>query len=156
MKELERETISGSTAIERRIDFIRLRDKLEAGDVLIVTKLDRLGRDAIDVSAKVAKLEELGVWVHCCAFCGVDLASSAGQMTMNVINKVSLVAGLVQTSSGNTLVKTEICGDQKIDGLPDRWLDGSMQLKPPDVSKPDEARIVEAIDTIMRFSFVLP
>jgi DNA invertase Pin-like site-specific DNA recombinase len=29
--------------------------------VLIVTKMDRLGRDAIDVSGTVAKLREMGV-----------------------------------------------------------------------------------------------
>ena len=57
--------------------------------VLIVTKLDRLGRDAIDVSTTVGKLEELGVRVHCLALGGVDLASSAGKMTMNVINAVA-------------------------------------------------------------------
>jgi len=83
------ETVSGSTAIAQRIGFIRLMDKLEAGDVLIVTKLDRLGRDAIDVSGTVAKLEELAVRVHCLALGGVDLASSAGKMTMNVINAVA-------------------------------------------------------------------
>lgn len=58
------ETVSGSVAIAQRQGFIRLMDKLEAGDVLIVTKLDRLGRDAIDVSTTVGKLEELGVRVH--------------------------------------------------------------------------------------------
>lgn len=83
------ETVSGSVAIGQRRGFIRLMDKLEAGDVLIVTKLDRLGRDAIDVSATVGKLEELGVRVHCLALGGVDLASSAGKMTMNVINAVA-------------------------------------------------------------------
>lgn len=44
------ETVSGSTAIAQRRGFSKLIDRLEAGDVLIVTKLDRLGRDAIDVS----------------------------------------------------------------------------------------------------------
>ena len=38
------ETISGSTAIAQRRGFSRLMDKLESGDILIVTKLDRLGR----------------------------------------------------------------------------------------------------------------
>ena len=38
-----------------------LVERMEKGDVLIVTKLDRLGRDAIDVSTTVAKLEEIGV-----------------------------------------------------------------------------------------------
>ncbi|WP_439632244.1 recombinase family protein [Shinella sp.] len=80
------ETVSGSTAIAQRRGFIRLMDRLEAGDVLIVTKLDRLGRDAIDVSSTVKALADLGVRV---ALGGVDLASSAGTMTMNVLNAVA-------------------------------------------------------------------
>lgn len=83
------ETISGSTPIVQRRGFARLLDKLEAGDVLIVTKLDRLGRDAIDVSTTVAKLEAMGIRVHCLALGGVDLTSSAGRLTMGVINAVA-------------------------------------------------------------------
>lgn len=37
-------------AIAQRQVFSKLLDKMEKGDVLIITKLDRLGRDAIDVS----------------------------------------------------------------------------------------------------------
>ncbi len=73
----------------QREGFSRLLDKMEKGDVLIVTKLDRLGRDAIDVSTTVAKLEEVGIRVHCLALGGVDLTSSAGKMTMNIINAVA-------------------------------------------------------------------
>lgn len=76
------ETISGSVAIAQRPEFARLLDKMEQGDVLIVTKLDRLGRDAIDVASTVAKLEEMGIRVHCLALGGVDLTSSAGKLTM--------------------------------------------------------------------------
>jgi putative DNA-invertase from lambdoid prophage Rac len=83
------ETISGSIAIARRPGFAKLIDKLETGDVLVVTKLDRLGRDAIDVSATVGRLEDMGVRVHCLALGGVDLASPAGRMTMAVINAVA-------------------------------------------------------------------
>ncbi|OSP53703.1 recombinase family protein [Pseudoruegeria sp. SK021] len=83
------ETISGSMAITQRTGFSRLFEKMEKGDILIVTKLDRLGRDAIDVSTTVAKLEEVGIRVHCLALGGVDLTSSAGKMTMNVINAVA-------------------------------------------------------------------
>jgi putative DNA-invertase from lambdoid prophage Rac len=83
------ETVSGSTAIALRRGFMRLLDRLEPGDVLIVTKLDRLGRDAIDVSASVARLGEMGVRVHCLALGGVDLTSAAGRMTMGVINAVA-------------------------------------------------------------------
>lgn len=83
------ETVSGSTAMARRPGFSKLLDRLEAGDVLIVTRLDRLGRDALDVSLTVKKLTELGVRVHCLALGGVDLTSSAGAMTMNVLNAVA-------------------------------------------------------------------
>lgn len=83
------ETVSGSSALAQRPGFLRLLDRLEADDVLIVTKLDRLGRDAIDVSQTVAKLDGIGVRVHCLALGGVDLTSPAGRMTMGVINHVA-------------------------------------------------------------------
>ena len=59
------------------------------GDVLTVWRLDRLGRDAIDVASTVARLEEMGVRVHCLALGGTDLTSSAGRMTMGVIGAVA-------------------------------------------------------------------
>jgi putative DNA-invertase from lambdoid prophage Rac len=83
------ETISGSSAIEQRKGFLRLMDCLEEGDVLVVTKLDGLGRNAIDVSQTVAKMEAAGVRVHCLALGGVDLTSPAGKMTMSVIAAVA-------------------------------------------------------------------
>lgn len=83
------ETVSGSSAIEQRPGFIRLLDRLEQDDVLIVTKMDRLGRNAIDVATTVGKLTTLGVRVYCLALGGVDLTSPAGKMTTSVINAVA-------------------------------------------------------------------
>src|SRR4051794_27672955 len=83
------ETISGSIAISQRPGFTRLVDRLEAGDVLVVTKLDRLGRNAMDVGSTVARLADLGVRVHCLALGGVDLTSTSGKLTMSVINAVA-------------------------------------------------------------------
>ncbi len=40
-RRLVTETVSGSTAVGQRRGFARLLDRLEAGDVLVVTKLDR-------------------------------------------------------------------------------------------------------------------
>ena len=83
---------------------------MEKGDVLIVTKLDRLGRDAIDVSTTVAKLEGIGIRVHCLALGGVDLTSSAGKMTMNVINAVAQFERdllIERTQSGLARAKAE-------------------------------------------------
>jgi putative DNA-invertase from lambdoid prophage Rac len=83
------ETISGSIATSQRPGFARLVDRLEASDVLVVTKLDRLGRNAMDVGSTVARLADLGVRVHCLALGGVDLTSSTGKLTMSVINAVA-------------------------------------------------------------------
>jgi putative DNA-invertase from lambdoid prophage Rac len=83
------ETVSGSTAARERKGFSKLVDRLEADDVLIVSKLDRLGRNAMDVRATVEALAADGVRVHCLALGGVDLTSSAGKLTMGVINAVA-------------------------------------------------------------------
>jgi putative DNA-invertase from lambdoid prophage Rac len=83
------ETVSGSVAASERKGFKILLNKLEAADVLVVTKLDRLGRNAMDVRATIEKLTGLGVRVHCLALGGVDLTSPAGKMTMDVIAAVA-------------------------------------------------------------------
>lgn len=79
------ETISGSVAATLRPGFLKLLNKLESDDILIVTKLDRLGRNAMDVRSTVEALAGMGVRVHCLALGGVDLTSPAGKMTMSVI-----------------------------------------------------------------------
>ena len=88
-KRVVAETVSGSVAAKERKGFSRLVDRLEDGDVLVVTKLDRLGRNAMDVRATVEELAKEGVRVHCLALGGVDLTSAAGKMTMGVIAAVA-------------------------------------------------------------------
>jgi putative DNA-invertase from lambdoid prophage Rac len=83
------EQISGSVTASERPGFNRLLDRLENGDVLIVTKLDRLGRNAMDIRKTVEQLAESGIRVHCLALGGVDLTSPAGKMTMQVISAVA-------------------------------------------------------------------
>lgn len=103
------ETISGSMPTARRKGF-SLLDKIESKDILVVTKLDRLGRDAMDVSATVAKLEKAGIKVHCLDLGGVDLTSSSGKMTMGVINAVAEFERnllIERTQSGLTRAKSQ-------------------------------------------------
>lgn len=88
-KRIVSETVSGSVAAMERPEFARLVDRLEDGDVMLVTKLDRLGRNAMDVRSTVEQLAEIGVRVHCLALGGADLTSAAGKMTMGVIAAVA-------------------------------------------------------------------
>ncbi len=83
------EHISGSVAASERPGFIRLLDRMENGDVLIVTKLDRLGRNAMDIRKTVEQLASSDIRVHCLVLGGVDLTSAAGRMTMQVISAVA-------------------------------------------------------------------
>jgi putative DNA-invertase from lambdoid prophage Rac len=83
------ETISGSSAADQRKGFQKLLDRMERGDVLVVAKLDRLGRNVIDVVSTVNKLAELGIRVHCLQLGGQDLTSAAGKMTMTVLAAVA-------------------------------------------------------------------
>lgn len=83
------ETISGSVATSERPGFAKLVERMEAGDVLVVTKLDRLGRNAMDVRSTVEALAATGIRVHCLALGGVDLTSAAGKMTMQVLAAVA-------------------------------------------------------------------
>lgn len=83
------EVVSGSVSTSERKGFAKLLERMEAGDILIVTKLDRLGRNAIDVQSTVQMLEAKGIKVHCLALGGVDLTSAAGKMTMGVLAAVA-------------------------------------------------------------------
>ena len=83
------EVVSGSVPAMKRPGFAQLVEKMEPGDVLVVTKFDRLGRSAMDVQATVAMLAEIPVKVHCLAIQGVDLTSPGGAFTMHVLNAVA-------------------------------------------------------------------
>jgi putative DNA-invertase from lambdoid prophage Rac len=83
------ETVSGSVPTSDRKGFNKLLERMEENDVLVVTKLDRLGRNAMDVRSTVELLNGRDIKVHCLALGGVDLTSPAGKMTMSVIASVA-------------------------------------------------------------------
>lgn len=61
--ELVAEKVSGAIKANNRPEYLRLKDKLRNGDILVVTDLDRLGRDADDLIRELKELKELGVRV---------------------------------------------------------------------------------------------
>jgi putative DNA-invertase from lambdoid prophage Rac len=134
-KRIITETVSGSVAASERPGFGQLLNKLEAGDVLVVTKLDRLGRNAMDVRATVEALTGMGVRVHCLALGGVDLTSPAGKMTMGVIAAVAeferdllierTQSGLARArAEGKALGRPRSISDAAISGVQERLAAG--------------------------------
>ena len=83
------ESISGSVAVKDRPSFQKLLERIEEGDVLIVTKLDRLGRNMLDVCATVKLLDTMGVRVLCLHLGGADLTSPSARMTMQILSSVA-------------------------------------------------------------------
>ena len=81
------ETCSGSTPTEKRAKFKNLVDnKLESGDTLIVLKLDRLGRDNINVQQTIQNLTNKGIKVICLDLPVADLSSSEGKLMLQMFS----------------------------------------------------------------------
>lgn len=81
--------INGSAPVSERPGFCRLLDRMDSNDVLVVTRLARLGRNATDVRHTVEGLTESGIRGHCLAFGGADFTTSAVRMTMQVIGALA-------------------------------------------------------------------
>ncbi len=126
------ETISGSQAALQRPEFARLVDRLEDGDVLVVTKLDRLGRSALDVRTTVDMLASRNVRVHCLALGGVDLTSSTGKLTMQVLAAVAEF-------------ELDLIRERTASGLQRARAEGKKLGRPSALSNDDAAQVREQI-----------
>lgn len=83
------ETVSGSVPALQRPGFMSLLDRLEDGDTLVVTKLDRLGRDAIDVQQTVQLFKARGVRLVVLQLGNLDLTSSSGKLMVWMLAAVA-------------------------------------------------------------------
>ena len=81
--------ISGKTCASQRSEFSLLLDKIRDGETLVVSKLDRLGRDAVDVLQTVRLLASRGIQVIVLQLGKVDLASVAGKLLLTLLFAVS-------------------------------------------------------------------
>jgi len=80
------EVVSGGVmAMEREAFKALVEHKLEEGDCLVVSKLDRLGRDNIDVQTTITMLHERGIKVRCLDIPVEDLTSSEGKLMLTLI-----------------------------------------------------------------------
>lgn len=80
--------ISGKVPALQREQFKRLHDRLRKGDALIVAKLDRLGRDVVDVVTTVTTLTGAGVAVEVLGLGRID-NSAQSQLTLNMLAAIS-------------------------------------------------------------------
>ncbi|EPQ0644559.1 recombinase family protein [Klebsiella aerogenes] len=78
------EQVSGSICAMERPVFSRMVENMKNGDVLVVLKIDRLGRDNIDVQRTIQMLTEKGITVVSLDLPTRNLASAEGKMMMQM------------------------------------------------------------------------
>ena len=82
------EGVSGSVRPEDRPELGRILDEITAGDVLIVAKLDRLGRSALDV-LRLADTARAQGWRLVLLDLGLDTATPVGAFTLTALAAVA-------------------------------------------------------------------
>lgn len=82
------DTITGSTRISRRPEFEKLRARLRQGDILVVWKIDRLGRSILDLIDTVFDLLERGVTVRSITD-AVDSSTPMGRALIELLASVA-------------------------------------------------------------------
>ncbi len=81
------ETVSGSIEAMKREKFkMLINHQMEAGDMLVVLKLDRLGRDNIDVQKTINLLTEKCIKVVCLDLPVADLSSAEGKLMLQMFS----------------------------------------------------------------------
>ena len=81
--------VSGSVPALDRNGFKTLVSKLRSGETLVVAKLDRLGRDSVDVLNTLALLKKMKVKVICLQLGNLDLNSAAGKLMLTMLAAVA-------------------------------------------------------------------
>ena len=84
--------ISGKVPAMERPEFSKMMDTIlrtKPPKRLIVSKLDRLGRDAVDIQGTVRKLEAAKCSVRVLQLGDLDLTSSAGKLVMSTLAAVA-------------------------------------------------------------------
>uniref|UniRef100_Q479V0 Resolvase, N-terminal n=1 Tax=Dechloromonas aromatica (strain RCB) TaxID=159087 RepID=Q479V0_DECAR len=81
--------ISGKVAASQRPAFKALLGQIRKGETLVVSKLDRLGRDAIDVLQTVRQLGERGIRVVVLQLGNTDLTAPAGKLLLSMLAAVA-------------------------------------------------------------------
>lgn len=81
--------VSGKVPAGKRPQFAKLVDKIRDGETLVVSKLDRLGRDALDVLQTARALADRDIRVVVLQLGGTDITSPAGKMLMSMLAAVA-------------------------------------------------------------------
>ncbi|WP_122040216.1 recombinase family protein [Asaia bogorensis] len=82
------ETVSGAVPARERPVLASLLDRLQPHDSLVVVRLDRLGRDAIDMLQLVSALDEHDIRVRILAL-GIETGTANGRLFLTILMAIA-------------------------------------------------------------------
>jgi DNA invertase Pin-like site-specific DNA recombinase len=83
------EGVSGKVSADQRPAFRAMLGQIRKGETLVVSKLDRLGRDAVDVLQTIRTLSDRGIKVIVLQLGNTDLTSPAGKLLLSMLAAVA-------------------------------------------------------------------
>ncbi|CRM03995.1 MULTISPECIES: recombinase family protein [Pseudomonas] len=133
------DTVSGKTHAAQRPAFRELLSKIRDGETLVVSKLDRLGRDAIDILQTVRMLGERSIRVVVQQLGSTDLTSPAGKLLL------SMLAAVAEMERDLLIERTQA-------GLVRAKAQGKQLGRPPKLTQRQRSEITKALDEGMSIS----
>jgi len=151
------EGVSGKVSAAQRPQFAKMLSQIRDGETLVVTKLDRLGRDAQDVSATIKALAARRIEVIVLQLGKLDLTSAAGKLMLTMLAAVAEMerdllvertqSGLARAKAeGKTLGRPALTTDEQRAAMVARFKAGesiSALARDYDVSRASVMRIVK-------------
>lgn len=111
--------MSGWGPALHRTQFRILLDKIRDGETLVVTKIDRLGRDAQDIGATIKMLAARRIEVIVLQLGKLDLTSAAGKLMLTMLAAVAEMerdllvertqSGLARAKAGGKVLGRPMC-----------------------------------------------
>lgn len=83
------EGVSGKVPSAQRPQFAKMMQQIRDGETLVVTKIDRLGRDAQDIGATIKALAARRIEVIVLQLGKLDLTLAAGKLMLNMLAAVA-------------------------------------------------------------------
>jgi len=81
--------VSGKVFAKQRSEFSKLLNQIRDGETLVVTKLDRLGRDVVDILTTIRYLTSRNIEVIVLQLGKFDLTSTAGKLLLTMLMAVA-------------------------------------------------------------------
>jgi len=156
------EGVSGKVPALQRAQFRILLDKIRDGETLVVSKLDRLGRDAQDIGATIKMLAARRIEVIVLQLGKLDLTSSAGKLMLTMLAAMAEMerdlliertqSGLARAKAeGKTLGRPALTTDEQRAKMVARFKAGesiSALSRDYDVSRASVMRVVKPIPAV--------